>query len=64
MELKTEAIIKIKQLIKRVQQADDDYEFEYVTVEEVNFYNESFWELVILIENATGYKLYGEDTCE
>lgn len=66
MGLKTEDVIKIKQLIERVAQADADYEFSLVTVEEVNFYCNSFWELVGLIEKATGYKLYGEqeDTCE
>lgn len=66
MGLKTEDVVKIKELIKRVQQADDDYEFSLVTVEEVNFYYNSFWELVGLIEKATGYKLQGEqeDTCE
>ena len=66
MGLKTEDVVKIKELIKRVQQADDDYEFSLVAVEQVNFYCESFWELVILVEEATGYKLQGkqEDTCE
>lgn len=61
MGLKTEDVIKIKQLIERVAQADADYEFSLVTIEEVNFYCNSFWELVELIEEATGYKLYGEE---
>lgn len=66
MGLKTEDVIKIKQLIKRVNQADNDYEFLPPTVAEVNFYCESFWELVVLVEEATGYNLCKEqgDTCE
>lgn len=66
MGLKTEDVIKIKQLIERVAQADAGYEFSLVTVEEVNFYCNSFWELVGLIEEATGCKLQEEqeDTCE
>ena len=44
---------KVKTLIEVVELYSDSREFEEVTLEEVNFYYNAFFQLVGIIEDAT-----------
>lgn len=48
---------KVKTVIGIVEEYGKSREFEDVTVEEVNFYTNAFYELVKIIEEATGENL-------
>lgn len=48
---------KIKTMVEVVETYSKSREFEEVTLEEVNFYYDAFFELVRLIEEATGEKI-------
>lgn len=48
---------KIKTMVEVVETYSKSREFEEVTLEEVNFYYDAFFELVRLIEEATGEKV-------
>lgn len=48
---------KIKTMVKVVETYSESREFKEVTLEEVNFYYNAFFELVRLIEEATGEKI-------
>lgn len=48
---------KVKTMIEVVETYSESREFEEVTLEEVNFYYDAFFQLVGLIEEATGEKL-------
>lgn len=48
---------KVKTMIDVVETYSESREFEEVTLEEVNFYYNAFFQLVKLIEEATGEKL-------
>lgn len=48
---------KVRTLVEVVEVYSDSREFEEVTLEEVNFYYDAFFQLVKLIEDATGEKI-------
>lgn len=48
---------KVKTMIEVVETYSESREFEEVTIEEANFYYNAFFQLVKLIEEATGEKL-------
>lgn len=48
---------KAQSIVKSVEAYSDSREFEEVTLEEANFYYDAFFQLVKLIEEATGEKL-------
>lgn len=48
---------KVRTMVEVVETYSESREFEEVTLEEVNFYYNAFFELVGLIEEATGEKL-------
>lgn len=48
---------KIKTMVEVVETYSKSREFEEVTLEEANFYYDAFFELVRLIEEATGEKI-------
>lgn len=48
---------KVKTMIEVVETYSESREFEEVTLEEANFYYNAFFQLVKLIEEATGEKL-------
>ena len=48
---------KIKAMVEAVENYSESREFEEVTLEEANFYYDAFFELVRLIEEATGEKI-------
>lgn len=48
---------KIKTMVEAVENYSESREFEEVTLEEANFYYDAFFELVRLIEEATGEKI-------
>lgn len=48
---------KVRTMIEVVETYSESREFEEVTLEEVNFYYDAFFQLVRLIEEATGEKL-------
>lgn len=48
---------KVKTMIDVVETYSESREFEEATLEEVNFYYNAFFQLVKLIEEATGEKL-------
>ena len=48
---------KVRTMVEVVKTYSESREFEEVTLEEANFYYNAFFELVRLIEEATGEKL-------
>lgn len=48
---------KVRTMVEVVETYSESREFEEVTLEEVNFYYNAFFELVGLIEEATGERL-------
>ena len=50
-------IEEAKQVIGNVKATEENYTFEYSRAEDIDFYSESFWSLVTLIEKATGINL-------
>lgn len=48
---------KVRTMVEVVETYSESREFEKVTIEEANFYYNAFFELVGLIEEATGEKL-------
>lgn len=54
-------IEQAKEVIGNVKATEENYTFEESRVEDIDFYSESFWSLVTLIEKATGTILVEED---
>ena len=54
-------IDEAKEVIGNVKATEENYTFEESRVEDIDFYSESFWSLVTLIEKATGTILVEED---
>lgn len=54
-------IDEAKQVINNVKATEENYTFEESREEDINFYSESFWLLVVLMEQATGRKLVEDD---
>lgn len=48
---------KVRTMVEVVETYSESREFEEVTLEEANFYYDAFFQLVGLIEEATGEKL-------
>ena len=54
-------IDQAKEVISNVKATEENYTFEESREEDIDFYSESFWSLVTLIEKATGTILVEED---
>lgn len=54
-------IDQAKEVIATVKATEENYTFEESREEDINFYSESFWSLVTLIEKATGMALVEDD---
>ena len=54
-------IDEAKEVISTVKATEENYTFEESREEDINFYSESFWLLVVLFEQATGRKLVEDD---
>lgn len=54
-------IDEAKEVINNVRATEENYTFEESRAEDIDFYSESFWSLVTLIEKATGVTLVEED---
>lgn len=54
-------IEQAKEVIGNVKATEENYTFEESRAEDIDFYSESFWSLVTLIEKATGTILVEED---
>lgn len=54
-------IEEAKQVIGNVKATEENYTFEESRAEDIDFYSESFWSLVTLIEKATGTTLVEDD---
>lgn len=54
-------IDEAKEVIGNVKATEENYTFEESREEDINFYSESFWLLVVLFEQATGVTLVQED---
>ena len=54
-------IDEAKEVIGNVKATEENYTFEESRVEDIDFYSESFWSLVALIEKATGTTLSQEE---
>lgn len=54
-------IDEAKEVIGNVKATEENYTFEESRAEDIDFYSESFWSLVTLIEKATGTILVEED---
>lgn len=54
-------IDEAKEVIATVKATEENCTFEESRAEDINFYSESFWLLVIAIEKATGRSLVDED---
>lgn len=50
-------IEQAKEVINNVKATEENYTFEESRAEDIDFYSESFWSLVTLIEKATGINL-------
>lgn len=50
-------IEQAKEVIGNVKATEENYTFEESRAEDIDFYSESFWSLVTLIEKATGTNL-------
>lgn len=54
-------IDEAKEVINNVKATEENYTFEESRAEDIDFYSESFWSLVTLIEKATGTTLAEDD---
>jgi hypothetical protein len=54
-------IEQAKEVIGNVKATEENYTFEESRAEDIDFYSESFWSLVTLIEKATGMALVEDD---
>lgn len=54
-------IDKAKEVIATVKATEENYTFEESRVEDIDFYSESFWLLVVLMEQTLGITLTQED---
>lgn len=54
-------IEQAKEVIGNVKAIEENYTFEESRAEDIDFYSESFWSFVTLIEKATGMTLVEED---
>lgn len=52
---------EIKETIANVKAIEENYTFEESRAEDINFYSESFWLLVVLMEQTLGIALTQED---
>lgn len=50
-------IEEAKEVINNVKATEENNTFEDSKAEDINFYSESFWLLVVLLEKATGTNL-------
>lgn len=50
-------IEQAKEVIDNVKATEENYTFEESRAEDIDFYSESFWSLVTLIEKAIGINL-------
>ena len=54
-------IEEAKEVIGNVKATEENYTFEESREEDINFYSESFWLLVVLFEKATGTTLVEDE---
>ena len=54
-------IEEAKEVIGNVKATEENYTFEYSRAEDINFYSESFWLLVVLFEKALGATLVEDE---
>lgn len=54
-------IQEIKETIANVKAIEENYTFEESKAEDINFYSESFWLLVVLTEQTLGITLTQEN---
>ena len=54
-------IDEAKEVIATVKATEENYTFEESREEDINFYSESFWLLVVLMEQATGRTLVEDE---
>lgn len=54
-------IDEAKEVIATVKATEENYTFEESREEDINFYSESFWHLVVLMEQALGITLVEDD---
>lgn len=54
-------IEQAKEVIGNVKATEENYTFEESRAEDIDFYSESFWSLVTLIEKAIGMALVEDD---
>ena len=52
---------EMKETIANVKAIEENYTFEESKEEDINFYSESFWLLVVLMEQTLGIALTQED---
>lgn len=52
---------KAKEVIATVKATEENYTFEESRAEDIDFYSESFWLLVVLMEQTLGILLTQED---
>lgn len=50
-----------KEVIATVKATEENYTFEESREEDINFYSESFWHLVVLMEQTIGITLVEDD---
>lgn len=54
-------IDEAKKVIATVKATEENYTFEESREEDINFYSESFWHLVVLMEQTLGITLVEDD---
>lgn len=54
-------IDEAKEVIDNVKATEENYTFEESRAEDINFYSESFWLLVVLMEKTLGIPLVQEE---
>lgn len=54
-------IDEAKEVIGNVKATEENYTFEESREEDINFYSESFWLLVVLMEQTLGITLVEDD---
>lgn len=54
-------IEEAKEVIGNVKATEENCTFEYSSIEDINFYSESFWLLVVLFEKALGTTLVEDE---
>lgn len=57
-------IKEAREVITTVKATEENYTFEESREEDINFYSESFWLLVVLMEQTLGISLVQEDENE